>query len=44
MKRMRRVVRHENVFWWVESFLKPGAKLTASYEPVARRKRLSAAR
>jgi trehalose 6-phosphate synthase len=29
MRRMRRVVRNENVFWWVDSFLKAGAKLTA---------------
>jgi trehalose 6-phosphate synthase/phosphatase len=28
MKRMRRIVRKENVFWWVDSFLKAGAKLT----------------
>jgi trehalose 6-phosphate synthase/phosphatase len=27
MKRMRHVVRKENVFWWVDSFLKVGAKL-----------------
>jgi trehalose 6-phosphate synthase len=27
MKRMRRVVREENVFWWVDSFLQVGAKL-----------------
>jgi trehalose 6-phosphate synthase len=27
MKRMRRVVRKENVFSWVDSFLKAGAKL-----------------
>jgi trehalose 6-phosphate synthase/phosphatase len=27
MKRMRRVVRKENVFWWVDSFLKAGATL-----------------
>ena len=27
MKRMRRIVRKENVFWWVDSFLKAGAKL-----------------
>jgi trehalose 6-phosphate synthase/phosphatase len=33
MKRMRRVVRKENVFWWVDSFLKAGAKLAA---PLAR--------
>ena len=29
MKRMRRVVRSENVFWWVDSFLKTAAKLAA---------------
>jgi trehalose 6-phosphate synthase len=29
MKRMRRVVRDENVFRWVDSFLKAGAKLAA---------------
>ena len=29
MKRMRRVVRKENVFWWVDSFLKAGAHLAA---------------
>jgi trehalose 6-phosphate synthase len=29
MKRMRRIVRNENVFWWVDSFLKAGAKLAA---------------
>src|SRR5207253_1938024 len=29
MKRMRRVVRNENVFSWVDSFLKAGARLTA---------------
>jgi len=29
MKRMRRVVRKENVFAWVDSFLKAGAKLAA---------------
>jgi trehalose 6-phosphate synthase len=28
MKRMRRVVRNENVFWWVDSFLTAAAKLT----------------
>jgi len=27
MKRMRRLVRKENVFWWVDSFLKAGATL-----------------
>jgi trehalose 6-phosphate synthase len=29
MKRMRRVVRKENVFWWVDSFLRAGAKVSA---------------
>jgi trehalose 6-phosphate synthase len=29
MKRMRRIVRNENVFWWVDSFLRAGAKLNA---------------
>src|SRR5881398_3610562 len=38
MKRMRRVVREENVFWWVDSFLKAGSKLAARSERVARRK------
>jgi trehalose-6-phosphate synthase len=29
MKRMRRIVRNENVFWWVDSFLKAGAQIGA---------------
>src|SRR5581483_5550965 len=29
MRRMRRVARDENVFWWVDSFLRAGAKLSA---------------
>jgi trehalose 6-phosphate synthase len=39
MRRMRRVVRNENVFWWVDSFLKAGAKLSppASEAPRSRR-------
>jgi trehalose 6-phosphate synthase len=28
MKRMRRMVRKENVFWWVDSFLAAGSQLT----------------
>ena len=36
MKRMRRIVRTENVFWWVDSFLKAGAKLAPQPERVAR--------
>ncbi|PYL86536.1 MAG: hypothetical protein DMF14_14370 [Verrucomicrobia bacterium] len=27
MTRMRRVVCNENVFWWMESFLKAGSSL-----------------
>jgi trehalose 6-phosphate synthase/phosphatase len=38
MKRMRRVVREENVFWWVDSFLRVGAKLTARASRVASRR------
>jgi len=30
MKRMRHVVQRENIFWWVDSFLRAGAKLSAS--------------
>jgi trehalose-6-phosphate synthase len=40
MKRMRRVVREENVFWWVDSFLRVGAKVTA--QSVRRANRLGA--
>jgi trehalose 6-phosphate synthase/phosphatase len=28
MKRMRRVVRNENVFWWVDSFLRAGSQIS----------------
>lgn len=38
MKRMRRVVHDENVFWWVDSFLRAGAKLTAQSVRVANRR------
>jgi trehalose 6-phosphate synthase len=27
--RMRRIVRNENVFWWVDSFLKAGSRLAS---------------
>jgi trehalose 6-phosphate synthase len=30
MKRMRGVVRSENVFWWMDSFLKAGAETAAT--------------
>jgi trehalose 6-phosphate synthase len=38
MKRMRRVVREENVFRWVDSFLRVGAKLTVRSPQVATRR------
>jgi len=31
MKRMRRTVRKENVFWWVDAFLAAGSKLTRKF-------------
>jgi trehalose 6-phosphate synthase/phosphatase len=31
MKRMRRVVRDENVFWWVDSFLAAGSQLVRPF-------------
>ena len=37
MKRMRGVVRNENVFWWVDSFLKAGAKVSAQSVQVSDR-------
>jgi trehalose 6-phosphate synthase len=44
MKRMRRVVREENVFRWVDSFLRVGAKLAARLQQVVRRQHVSVAR
>jgi trehalose 6-phosphate synthase len=38
MKRMRQVVRKENVFRWVDSFLRVGAKLTVRSPQVATRR------
>src|SRR5437763_3612888 len=43
MKRMRRVVRKENVFLWVNSFLKAGAKLGARAERLVRRRQVGVA-
>jgi len=43
MKRMRRVVRKENVFLWVNSFLKAGAKLGARSERLVRRRQVGVA-
>jgi trehalose 6-phosphate synthase len=31
MKRMRRIVRKENVFWWVDSFLAAGSQLARTF-------------
>src|SRR5258708_25969856 len=39
MKRMRRMVRKENVFWGVDSFFGAAAKLNVRAESVARRRR-----
>src|SRR5438874_5167768 len=43
MKRMRRVVRKENVYLWVNSFLKAGAKLGARAERLVRRRHVGVA-
>src|SRR5436309_587538 len=37
MKRMRRLVRKENVFWWVDSFLKAGATLGGRSRPAPKK-------
>jgi trehalose-6-phosphate synthase len=39
MKRMRRVVRNEDVFWWVNSFLKAGSQLATRFAQTASRRR-----
>jgi trehalose 6-phosphate synthase len=44
MKRMRRVTRDENVFWWVDSFLKAGAQIGAPSARVPRRRQDTFAR
>jgi trehalose 6-phosphate synthase len=38
MKRMRRVVRNENVFWWVDSFLKAGSQITIQSQRISKRR------
>jgi trehalose 6-phosphate synthase/phosphatase len=43
MKRMRRNVRKENVFWWVDSFLKAGAKLAPRSLRLSEKRRSAAA-
>jgi alpha,alpha-trehalose-phosphate synthase [UDP-forming] len=37
MKRMRRVVRNENVFWWVDSFLRAASQISTKSQRVFRR-------
>src|SRR6266550_3690863 len=44
MKRMRRVVRNEDVFWWVDSFLKAGSKITGRLSQAARKRHVRLAR
>ena len=44
VNRMRRVVRDENVFWWIDSFLRAGANLAARSDRVARPRHLGATR
>src|SRR5438094_927227 len=42
MKRMRRIVRKENVFWWVDSFLRAGSQIaTPSMRVSGRRARIA---
>ena len=43
MKRMRRIVRKEDVFWWVDSFLKAGAILDGRSSRTVKKRRGSAA-
>jgi trehalose 6-phosphate synthase/phosphatase len=43
MKRMRRIVRGESVFWWVDSFLKAGAKLSGRSSRTLKKRRNRAA-
>src|SRR5438270_3679299 len=37
MKRMRRIIRKENVFWWVDSFLAAGSQLARTFPRRRRR-------
>jgi len=43
MKRMRRMLRKENVFWWVDSFLKAGATVGGRSSRAFEKRRRSAA-
>jgi len=44
MKRMRRNVRKENVFWWVDSFLRAGSQIRPQSQQVSERRRAKFAR
>jgi len=44
MKRMRRVVCNENVFWWVDSFLKAGSQIGTRPPRVSKRRLATSAR
>jgi trehalose 6-phosphate synthase/phosphatase len=41
MKRMKRVVRDENVFWWVDAFLRTGTKIIVRSARIFSRRRVS---
>ena len=43
IKRMRRVIREQNVFWWVDSFLKTGATLGGQSSHTLKKRRRSGA-
>jgi trehalose-6-phosphate synthase len=43
MKRMRRVVRKENVFWWVDSFLRAGSQISAHSQRLSGRRQAKVA-
>src|SRR6266542_4412121 len=44
MKRMRRVVRDQNVFWWVDSFLRAGSQISTQSQRVSKRRQAKFAR
>src|SRR5216117_3391093 len=44
MKRMRHVVRKENVFWWVDSFLRAGSQIGTRSPRVSKRRLATSAR
>src|SRR5438876_11334217 len=44
MKRMRRIVRKENVFWWVDSFLRAGSQIGTRPPRVSKRRLATSAR